>query len=116
MLYFHTKEPHNQSQRQVLKVWEVAVCLAVDGGVFVGVFLCCLFSRGVSWMRYRNLLGQFLRVFLSTFLRHGWGLSEFCFDNLHGTYRCCTKAYGSFYCLSNNYHFSVHIFHFLTIL
>ena len=63
------KEPHNRSQGQVLRVWEVAARLVVDGGVFVGVFLCCPFSRGVSWMRYGNLLGQFIRVFLPTFFK-----------------------------------------------
>ena len=32
-------------------VWKVAVHLAVACGVYGGVFLCCLFSHGVSWMR-----------------------------------------------------------------
>ena len=30
---------------------EIAVHLAVVGGVCDGVFLCCLFSHGMSWMR-----------------------------------------------------------------
>ena len=29
-------------------VWEIAVHLAVAGGVFVGVFLCCPFSHEMS--------------------------------------------------------------------
>ena len=32
-------------------VWETAVRLAVAGGIFDGVFLCCPFSHWVSWMR-----------------------------------------------------------------
>ena len=28
-------------------MWEIAVHLAVSGGVYDGVFLCCPFSRGV---------------------------------------------------------------------
>ena len=32
-------------------VWGVAVRLAVACGVCGGVFLCCSFSHGVSWMR-----------------------------------------------------------------
>ena len=37
--------------------WQVATCvgdgclLAVAGGVFGGVFWCCLFSHQMSWMR-----------------------------------------------------------------
>ena len=33
-------------------VWESAVHLAVARGVFDGVFLCCHFSHGMSWMRF----------------------------------------------------------------
>ena len=31
-------------------MWEIAVRVAVAGGVFGGVFLCCPFNRGMSWM------------------------------------------------------------------
>ena len=31
-------------------MWKVAVRLAVACGVCGGVFLCCPFSRGASWM------------------------------------------------------------------
>ena len=41
-----------------------AVHLAVAGGVFDGVFLCCPFSHKISWM------SQFLRDFLPTLLNH----------------------------------------------
>ena len=42
-------------------MWEIAIHLAVAGGVYGGVFLCCPFSREMSWMRSWN---QFLRDFL----------------------------------------------------
>ena len=32
-------------------LWEIAVDLAVAGGVCDGVFLCCPFSHGMSWVR-----------------------------------------------------------------
>ena len=44
-----------------------SVHLAVAGDVFVGVFLCCPFSHGMSWMRSGTWLSQFLRDFLPTF-------------------------------------------------
>ena len=47
-------------------MWEIAVHLAVTGGVCDGVFLCSPFSRGVSRVRSWPLLCQFLRVFLPT--------------------------------------------------
>ena len=47
-------------------MWEVAVRLAVACGVCGGVFLCCPFSRGVSWMGSWAWLGLFLGVFLPT--------------------------------------------------
>ena len=47
-------------------MWEIAVYLAVTGGVCDGVFLCFPFSHGMSWMRFWTLLSQFLRVFLPT--------------------------------------------------
>ena len=47
-------------------MWEVAVRLAVACDVYDGVFLCCPFSRGVSWVGSRAWLSQFLRVFLPT--------------------------------------------------
>ena len=50
-----------------LAVWETAVHLAVAGGVFDGVFLCCPFSHEMSWMRSGTYLSQFLRGFLPTF-------------------------------------------------
>ena len=34
-----------------LLVWEIAVHLAVACDVYDGVFLCCPFSHGASWMR-----------------------------------------------------------------
>ena len=47
-------------------MWETAVRLAVAGGVFDGVFLCCPFIHWMSWMRSGTWLGQFLRDFLPT--------------------------------------------------
>ena len=47
-------------------MWESAVHMAVAGGVYDGVFLCCPFSHEMSWMRSWTKLSQFLRVFLST--------------------------------------------------
>ena len=44
-------------------MWEVVVRLPVAGGVFGGNFLCCSFSRGVSWMGSGTELSQFLRGF-----------------------------------------------------
>ena len=32
-------------------IWEIAVHLAVAGDVYDGAFLCCSFSRRLSWMR-----------------------------------------------------------------
>ena len=32
-------------------MWEAAVSLAVAGGDFDGVFLCCPFFHKMSWMR-----------------------------------------------------------------
>ena len=32
-------------------IWETAVHLAVAGGDFDGVFVCCPFSQQMSWMR-----------------------------------------------------------------
>ena len=34
-----------------ISLWEIAVHLAVAGGVYDGVFLCCTFSHEMSWMR-----------------------------------------------------------------
>ena len=45
---------------------EIAFRLAVACGVCGGVFLCCPFSRRMSWMRSGTHLSQFLRVFLPT--------------------------------------------------
>ena len=45
-------------------MWEIAVDLAVASGVYESVFLCCPFSRGMSWMGSWTLLSQLLRVFL----------------------------------------------------
>ena len=47
-------------------MWEIAVHLAVTGGVYDDVFLCCLFSQEMSWMRSWTSLSQLLRVFLPT--------------------------------------------------
>ena len=44
----------------------IAVHLAVAGGVFDGVFLCCPFPHEISWMRSGADLSQFLRGFLPT--------------------------------------------------
>ena len=41
-------------------MWEIDVHLAVAGGVYDGVFLCCSFSHEMSWMRSWTLLSQFL--------------------------------------------------------
>ena len=57
-------------------MWEVAVRLAVACGVCGGVFLCCSFSRGVSWMGSWTWLGRFLGVFLPTFAL----ISYFCME------------------------------------
>ena len=46
-------------------VWDIAVHLAVTGGVFDGVLYCVVHE--MFWMRYRTELSQFLRIFLSTF-------------------------------------------------
>ena len=43
-------------------MWEIAVDLAVASGVYDSVFLCCPFSRGMSWMGSWTLLSQLLRV------------------------------------------------------
>ena len=45
-------------------MWQIAVHLAVAGGVY-GTFLCCPLSCKMSWMRSLTSLSQFLRVFLS---------------------------------------------------
>ena len=42
--------------------------LAVTGDVFDGIFLCCLISHEIFWMRSRSELSQFLRIFLPTIL------------------------------------------------
>ena len=47
-------------------MWEIAVHLAVAGGVYDGVFLCYPLSHELSWMGSSTLLSQFLRVFLPT--------------------------------------------------
>ena len=31
-------------------MWEIAVHLAVAGGVFDGVYMCCPFSNEMSWV------------------------------------------------------------------
>ena len=41
--------------------------LSVAGDVFDGVFLCCLLSHEMSWMRSGTEFSQFLRIFLPTF-------------------------------------------------
>ena len=45
---------------------KIAVHLAFAGDVFDGVFLCCLLSHDMSWMRSGTELSQFLRGFLPT--------------------------------------------------
>ena len=45
---------------------EIAVHLAVAGGVYDSVFLCCPLFHEMSWMRSLTSLSQFLRVFLPT--------------------------------------------------
>ena len=52
---------------RLVGVWEITDHLAVAGDVFDGVFLCCVFSHEMSWVRSGTSLSQFLRVFLSTF-------------------------------------------------
>ena len=37
-------------------MWEIAVHLAVAGGVYDGVFLCCPFSHEMSWIRILDLI------------------------------------------------------------
>ena len=50
-------------------MWEVAVHLAIAGGVFDGVLFCAvLFSNEMSCMRSGIELSQPLRIFLSRFL------------------------------------------------
>ena len=49
---------------------EIPDHLAAASDVFDGVFLCCPFSHGMSWMRSVISLSQFLRVFLSTLNRY----------------------------------------------
>ena len=49
-------------------VWETAVHLAVAGGVFDGIFLCCPFTHLLFWMRSGTELSQFLRDALPTHL------------------------------------------------
>ena len=44
-------------------MWEIAVHLAVAGGVYDGVFLCCHFSHEMSWMRSWTKLSQFFEGF-----------------------------------------------------
>ena len=45
----------------------MAVHLAAAGDVFDGVLFCAvLFSYGMSWVRSRTELIQFLRIFLPT--------------------------------------------------
>ena len=50
------------------KKWETAVHLAVAGGVFDGVFLCCPFSHYMSWMRSGTHMSQFQRDLLPTLI------------------------------------------------
>ena len=47
---------------------EIAVHLAVAGGVYDGVFLCCPFSHEMSWMGSWTKLSQFLRDILPTLM------------------------------------------------
>ena len=53
-------------------MWEIAVRMAVAGGVYDGVFLCCPFSHEMSWMRSWTYLSQFLRVSLHRGLTGGF--------------------------------------------
>ena len=48
-------------------MWEIAVHLAVAGGVYDGVFCAVL----LSWMGSWTELSQFQRIFLSTLLVYG---------------------------------------------
>ena len=45
--------------------------MAVAGDVFDGVFLCCVLSHQMSWVRSGTELGQFLRIFLPTLIVGG---------------------------------------------
>ena len=47
-------------------MWEIAVHLAVAGGVL----LCFSFSQEMPLMKFSTILSQFLRVFLPTFVAH----------------------------------------------
>ena len=47
-------------------MWEVAGHLAVAGGVYDGVFLCCPFSHEIFWMRSWTSMSRLLKVFLPT--------------------------------------------------
>ena len=62
-------------------MWEIAVHLAVAGGAYDVVFLCCPFSHEMSWMGSWTKLSQFLRVFLPTFtiFTKGGGIRDFMF-------------------------------------
>ena len=48
---FISLECINSNNLKELLEWEIVAHLAVAGGVFDGVFLCCPFSHEVSWMR-----------------------------------------------------------------
>ena len=69
-------------------IWEFAVHLAVAGDVYDGAFLCCPFSRGVSWMR-----SWFLRVSLPTHVE------KICFMFMYCFFLCLLYYVVDFACL-----------------
>ena len=51
----------------VTTLWEIAVHLTVVGLVYDGVFLCCLFSHEMFWMRSGTELNQLVAKGFPTF-------------------------------------------------
>ena len=50
-------------------MWEIAVHLAVAGGVYDGVFLCCHFSHEMSWNGILDLIESFSEAFPTYFYK-----------------------------------------------